>query len=194
MCLGLPLKTSGIPFWCACPVHRWWLNSWVASQTSCPWGHDCAGAGDGRPHRAILGKSFSRHDLVRRVCVSHVVEPGCHRGVLNEGVGASVSQGAPLMSWPVCASCGLVKGDVCFKNRAGESTARCLNHHASRSNAFRFRRQDHRILRERNANPDVKCQWWWSPPTESDTCLKEGMCPREGVGVSTQYPFQSCTV
>ena len=41
------------------------------SQKSCSWEHICAGAeDDGRPDRAILGKSFSRHDLVRRVYAS----------------------------------------------------------------------------------------------------------------------------
>merc|ERR1712107_98464 len=53
-----------------------------------PLEHDCAGAeDDGRAHRAILGKSSRRHDLVRRVCVSRVVEPGCYRGVLHEWCG-----------------------------------------------------------------------------------------------------------
>ena len=63
------------------------------SQTFCPWEHVCARAeDDGHPDRAILGKSFSRHDLVRHVCVSRVVDSGCHPGVLHECEGSSVSQ------------------------------------------------------------------------------------------------------
>ena len=48
-----------------------WSNLWPVSQTSCSWEHICARAEDDcRPDRAILGKSFSRHDLVRRVYAS----------------------------------------------------------------------------------------------------------------------------
>ena len=53
-----------------------WSNPWPVSQTSCPWEHVCAGAeDDGRLDGVILGKSFSRHDIVRPVCASR--NQGC---------------------------------------------------------------------------------------------------------------------
>ena len=88
------------------------------SQTSCPWEHDCArGEDDGRPHRAILGKSFRRHDLVRRVCRASSNMVATEESYTNV-LGASLSQGAPLTSWSVCAS-GDLESRVTCVSRTG---------------------------------------------------------------------------
>ena len=80
-----------------------WSNLWPVSQTSCSWEHICARAeDDGRPDRAILGKSFSRHDLVRRVFASCGLES---RGVVcftNRADESTASQ--PTMTWIIACS------------------------------------------------------------------------------------------